>query len=156
MPVSLTPPEQHPPSRAQAGRLQKTSWVQSLLAIATGYLFLALGAIAIMGLLAVQGVADLTSTLLLVLTLVQLCLATAGSYITALLAPAQGAPHSVRRLLVTHGLGLATLVIFLWLISAVAGNGQEAWPIQFLNLATALLGISTGTWLRSRQIQLSS
>lgn len=152
MPASLTPPESNPPSQAQAGLSTKQRWVQSVLAIATGYLFLALGVIAIMGILAIQGVEEFTPTLLILLALIQLCLATAGSYITALLAPSQDSSNPSQSL-TQHAAGLATLVLLLWIISAFASNGQEPWSIQILNLATALIGISTGTWLRLRQTQ---
>ena len=129
--------------------------VQSALAIAAGYLFLALGVIVIMGLIVLQGIEEFTPTLLLILTITQLCLATTGSYITALLAPSKESPQPAKSL-VKHGLGLTTLVFILWLISAITSNGQEPWSIHFINLITALIGISTGTWLRSRQIQLTS
>ncbi len=147
------PSQLNPPSiPANPGKAPVKTWVQSGLAIATGYLFLALGVIAIMGLLVLQGIEEFPPTLLLILTIAQLCLATTGSYITALLAPSKNAPQSAKSL-IKHSLGLTSLVFILWLISATTSNGQEPWSIHILNLVTALIGISTGTWLRSRQIQ---
>lgn len=150
-----------PHSKSSTGEASLTDtrskpWVQSILAIATGYLFLALGVIAIVGLLTLEGIEAFTPNLLLLLllTIAQLSLATTGGYITALLAPSKDSPQPAQSL-TTHGLGLAALVLILWLASAITNNGQEPWSIHILNLATALIGISTGTWLRNRQIQPS-
>lgn len=130
------------------------TWVQSGLAIAAGYLLLALGVIAIQGVLALQGRAAFTPILFVSLALVQLSLATAGGYTTALLAPHNTASSQS---LTRHGYGLAALVLLLWLLSAIANQGlvgqpPEPWSSQLLNLATALIGIGTGTWLRLRQV----
>lgn len=144
----------------RSGTAPVRTGVQSGLAIAAGYLFLALGVIAVMGLFEAQAPQKVTTTQLIALGLTQLVLATAGGYITALLAPrnrsasptlpentapTQQAPFK-------HGLGLMALAASLWVLSAILGQNQEPWTFQCLNLATAILGIGTGAWLRQRQL----
>ena len=151
----MSPHTEPSPRESPIASAGSKPWLQSILAIATGYLFLATGVIAIMGILVLQGTEEFPPNLLLLLTIAQLCLTTTGSYITALLAPSKNAPQPAKSL-IKHGLGLTALVFLLWIISAITSNGQEPGRIHILNLATALLGISTGTWLRLRQIQPTS
>lgn len=141
MPASLTPPEPDSPAQPQAGQPTGKPWVQSLLAIATGYLFLALGIFIALGLLADTNITALTTCLRVV---IPLACATAGGYITSLLAPSKP---------IKHGLGLLELTFLLWLGSAILSPSALPWRLNLIFLAIALIGISTGTWLRHRQLQ---
>ncbi len=180
MPTSFPPPEP-PASKAPAQSNQDSAsqsnqakpeagtvvvltpaktGVQSALAIAAGYLFIALGVIALMGFLETQSPLEFTPTILIILGLTQLVLATAGGYITALIAPRSHdssldleANPFYKQTPFKHGLGLMALASILWIVSAILGHSQEPWPIQLLNLATAIFGIGTGAWLRQRQLK---
>jgi len=170
MSANHSPSDSSSTSQANAARSRRRAWVQSSLAIATGYLFIALGVVGLMGLIEAQTPAQapiaFTPPLLLILGLAQVVLATAGGYITALLAPAEPAeavdlsnPHQPAfspRSSVKHSLGLMLLTWAIWGISAIASPGQAPLSVQLLNFATAILGIGTGSWLRDRQLRSPS
>lgn len=114
------------------------SWIQTGVAIATGCLILMLGIVMAFGLLAGREVTAFTIYLGIVMPLAS---ATAGGYLTSLLAPAKP---------VQHGFGLLGLTILLWLSSSSLSLGDLAGLLELVLFATSLIGIGTGTWLGHR------
>lgn len=117
--------------------------LQSAIAIATGALVMA---IALTPVLAYMGLGDSLRSGFQGLLLVLGCLiaATAGGYLTALLAPSH--PSS-------HALGLIEVVLLAVLITALPFASIWPWWLQPVGLASLVFGIGTGTWLRSRQLR---
>ena len=131
------------------------AWVQSSLAIAAGYLFVALGCVALLSWLPLNASSAQPSMVWPPALLAQLCLATAGGYSTALLAP-RFQSLAQHRSLIRHGVGLCAIAFLSWVAVAIAyGSVASTMPSIFmllgLDLLAALTGISTGVWLRIRQ-----
>ncbi len=110
--------------------------VKSLIAVFAGYLLMALGVVGLFAL--VSGGTSMTPTFFAIASLCNLAFATAGGYVTALLA--NDAP-------MIHGLGLMGLASGMWIVSAAA-SGQEPLAFQLANLAMTMLGILAGSYLR--------
>ncbi len=120
--------------------------VRSLLAIFAGYLLIAVGVVSLFALVSLETAA--TSGFMAIALACNLAFATAGGYVTALLA---GQSPFV------HGLGLMGLASGMWIVSATSSaSSYESLGFQLLNWGMMALGVLTGAYWRSHQQRLST
>ncbi|MEO1403182.1 MAG: hypothetical protein AAFV72_18310 [Cyanobacteria bacterium J06635_1] len=117
--------------------------MRSIVAVVVGYLTMSVAVALLFSVWLSNPTHTINTEFMVFATIFGLFAALGGGYVTGLAAPA--APLG-------HALGLAMLSAVMWGISMYKGQGQEPLWFQAANLASVLVGVLLGGYLRQRQM----